>query len=67
MKLYEKIEEVLEHYNYALVTVKGHDSDNVIVVAFPTTNAIMFRDFTIAFGSDRVSKHKGMVRIDEKA
>jgi len=63
MDIYEKIDEVLKHYDYALVTVKGHDFDNVVVVTFPTTNAIMFRDFTITFGSHRVSKFKGKVKV----
>ncbi len=63
MDIYEKIDEVLKHYDYALVTVNGYDSDNIVVVAFPTTNAIMFRDFTIAFGSNRVSKFKGKIKV----
>ena len=66
MRLYEKIDEVLKHYDYVLVGVKGDDFDNQIFVNFPTTTPIMFRYFTIVYGIERVSKTKGMVRINGK-
>ena len=59
--LTQRIEEVLEHYDYCLIKSTGYDSDNKIVVT--TTPAILFRDLTIRFGADRVSREKGMVKV----
>ncbi len=66
MSLQDRVKEVLEHYDYALIGVKGEATDNVIYCNFPTTIPILYRDLTISFGADRVSKHKGKVRVDEK-
>ena len=63
MDLYERIDEVLEHFDYALVGIKGEATENKLYANFPTTLPIMYRDFTIAFGADRVSKHKGMIKV----
>ena len=63
MSLHKTIHEVLKHYDYALITLKGAEYDNRIIVHFPTTINIMYRDFTIAFGAERVSKHKGMIKV----
>ena len=59
----ERIEAVLEHFDYCLIGLKGHEFDNVIVIDFPTTNGIVFRDLTITFGAERVSKHKGKIKV----
>jgi len=66
MDLYQRIDEVLQHFDYALVGVKGNAVDNKLYANFPTTNNIMYRDFTIAYGAKRVSKHKGMIKIKDK-
>ena len=64
MSLQDRIDECLEHYDYVLVGVNIDSSDNVIGVQSTTTNLHLFRFLTIAFGSDRISKVKGKVRVD---
>lgn len=66
--LKNKINEVLEYYDYCLIGVKGDASENKIYTNFPTTVGILYRDLTIQFGAERVSKTKGMVKVlqDEK-
>ena len=59
--LTQRIEEVLEHYDHCLIANKGYDGDNKIIVE--TSLQILFRDITIRFGADRVSKVKGMVKV----
>ena len=64
MTIRGRIEAVLEHFDYCLIGLKGHEFDNVIVINFPTTtNNIVFRDLTITFGAERVSKHKGRIKV----
>ena len=65
--LRERIDEALEHYEYVLVGVDGEATDNKLYCNFPTTLGIMYRDFTIRFGAERVSKVKRMVRIDNES
>ena len=63
MTVHDRIKAVLEHFDYCLVSLKGYEYDNVIVIDFPTTNAIVFRDLTIGFGAERVSKQKGKIKV----
>lgn len=63
MSVHERIEAVLEHFDYCLVSLKGYEYDNVLVITFPTTINIVFRDLTIRFGADRVSKEKGKIKV----
>lgn len=63
MSIRERIELVLEHFDCCLVGLKGHEFDNIIVIDFPTTNGVVFRDLTITFGAERVSKHKGRIKV----
>ncbi len=55
--------EVLEHYEYCLIGVKGEAADNKIYSNYPTTTGRIYRDLVIKFGSERVSKTKGMVKV----
>ena len=63
MRVKQRIEEVLKHFDYCWVTIGKHDSDNTVNIDFPTTNAIVFRDLTISFGAERVSKEKGKIKV----
>lgn len=63
MSIRSRVEDVLEHFDYCLVKVGGHDSDNIIAIQFPTTTNIVYRDLTITFGADRVSKYKGKIKV----
>ena len=60
--LTDRIKEVLEHFDYCLISTSGTASENKIVVP-ETTVAVLFRDLTIRFGADRVSKTKGVVKV----
>ena len=64
MSLEDRINECLEHYDYALVGVNIDSSDNVVGVPSTTTNLQLFRFLTIAFGSKRISKQQNKVRVD---
>lgn len=63
MNVRERIEEVLKRFDYCLVTIGKHDSDNIVNIDFPTTKEIVFRDMTITFGAERVSKSKGAIKV----
>ena len=63
MSLYERIAEVLEHYDYCLIVTKKSTTDNVINVEFPTTKDKIFRDITIHFGAAKVSKTTKGVKV----
>ena len=60
--LKDRVEEVLEHYDYCLVSASGITGENKISMP-GTTALILFRDLTIRFGASRVSKTKGVVKI----
>ena len=63
MKIRDRIEAVLEHFDYCLVSTKGYDYDNVIVINIGTTPAILYRQLTIVFGAERVGKHKSKIKV----
>ena len=60
--LTDRIKEALIHYDYCIVKTSGYTSDNQIVVP-ETTIGVVFRDLTIRFGAERVTKSKGKVKI----
>ena len=60
--LKDRIEEVLEHFDYCLVSTSGMTELNKITLP-DTTTKVLFRDLTIRFGPTRVSKVKGAVKI----
>lgn len=66
MQLTEQIKDVLEHYDYCLVSATpGENTENVVHVKIKTTPQRLFRDMTILFGAERVSKAKGKIKIKE--
>jgi len=66
MKLTDRIDEVLEHYDYALVSLTGESTDNVVCVDNVLGMKIgqLYNYLTIVYGAERVSKAKSKVRID---
>ena len=66
MSLTEIINEVLEHYDYALVGVDINATDNKVSASSDWGNkASLFRYLTIYYGAERVSKYKGLIKIKE--
>ena len=63
MTVKQRIEEVLNHFDYCYVTIGKHDGDNTVNIDFPTTREIVFRDLTISFGAERVSKVKSKIKV----
>lgn len=59
----DKIDEILEHYEYALVGVKGEATDNKVYSNFPTSTKQLFNYLTIRFGAERVSKQKTLIKV----
>lgn len=59
----QKIDEVLEYYDYCLVGVKGENTDNKVFSNYPTTIRQVYNYLTIHFGADRVSKEKSKVKV----
>lgn len=64
MKIKNRVGEVLEHYDYALVKVSGNTHTNEVFVE-GTTPKELFKYLTIIYGAEGVSKAKGKVRVDE--
>lgn len=62
--LVSRVDEVLEHYDYALVKTKGESTDNQIKSEIGTAQQL-FRFLTIHYGANRVSKTKGMIKITD--
>jgi len=63
MNLKDRIDEVLEHYDYCLVSKTGTTTDNIIQVETPTKIRFMFYALTIMFGAERVSMVRGQVKV----
>jgi len=63
MTFYERITEVLEHYDYAIVVINKYDYDNVISLDFKTTPQVLKRDLTIVYGAERVSNTKQGIKV----
>lgn len=61
--LKDQINEVLEHFDYCLVTNKGNSSDNVIAIQYPVTPSAIKRYLIITYGVNRVSTHKGKIKV----
>ena len=61
MNIREKVEEVLEHFDYAIVSTSKVEHDNVVHVP-NATPAQVKRFLDIVFG-ERVSKVKGGFKI----
>lgn len=63
MTVKERVDEVLEYYDYALVKKGEEGSENVVVVKSDVTPQMIFRYLTIVYGADRVSKTKKGVKV----
>ena len=65
MTLIERIKETFNHYDYVIVKCSGYEHTNVLVV--DSTVGRVFNYLTIVFGSDRVSRSQGGVKIAEES
>lgn len=63
MSLSSRIEEVLEHYDYALITTNKFSFDNSLNADTTANIGMIFRTLTIKYGADRVSKTRKGIKI----